>query len=346
MTRARMVLAVALLLALPVCARAGSEGAGTTAANFLTTGAGGAALGMGGATLALGNDLAAVYWNPAALSLIGATQMSFSHAELPDASRQEWASLGGTIQGRSWHWALGGTFVNQGTFEGRDAFNQPTGSFNASSAAIAGSFARSFGAYGGVGVTTRWVTDKLGDATGSGFGFDAGLLLRRGIFGFGAGAQNLGGQMKYGSASYPMPSSWGTGISIQHPMGLSLAVDWNFPREYYNDLRGGVEYRWHDAVALRAGYRRELASDPKTEPMTGPSFGLGAGSRGLWFDYAYMPSNLGTTEHRIAVTFTPSRAGLGADPFSDRVQDPDMQRLVGPPAPADEKKSSKKKKSQ
>jgi hypothetical protein len=270
--------------------------------------------------------------------------MSFSHAELPDASRQEWASLGGTIQGRSWHWALGGTFVNQGTFEGRDAFNNSTGSFSASSAAISGSLAKSFGKQGsGLGVTTRWVTDKLGDATGSGLGFDAGLLLRSGIFAIGGGAQNLGGQMRYGGASYPMPSNYGGGVSIQHPMGLSLAVDWNFPTAYYNDVRGGVEYRWHETVALRAGYRRELGTDPKTEPLTGPSFGLGAGSRGLWFDYAYLPSNLGATEHRIAVTFTPSKAGLGADPFGDRIQDPDAARVMGPPAPPDTKAAKKKK---
>jgi len=126
-------------------------------------------------------------------------------------------------------------------------------------------------------------------------------------------------------------------------MGLSAAVDWNFPNAYYNDLRGGVEYRWHEAVALRAGYRRELGTDPKTEPLTGPSFGLGAGSRGLWFDYAYLPSNLGATEHRIAVTFTPSRAGLGADPFGDRIQDPDAARVLGPPAPPDAKATKKKK---
>ena len=303
-------LAVLGVLVLAGRAEAGGGNAGTTAANFLTQGAGGAPLGMGGAALALGGDLAAAAWNPAALGGIGSAQLALSHAGLPDESRQEWVALGGTVRGPAWNWGLSGLFVNQGSIEGRDASNQPTGALDASSVALGGTLTRNFGS-GAAGVTARWVGDHLGPVTGSGFTFDAGLQLRRAGFGLGAAAQNVGGQMAYGSTRYPFPTNYGAGLSFEDSRGIRAALDMNFPYAYYQDVRLGLEYRWKETLALRTGYRRELGSDPASEALTGPSFGLGAGAHGLWLDYAWLPSNLGASEHRIGLTFVPERARMG-----------------------------------
>jgi hypothetical protein len=51
----------------------------------------------------------------------------------------------------------------------------------------------------------------------------------------------------------------GLGAALDLPgTGLRLVLDANFPRAYYQDVRAGAEWRWHDLLALRAGYRREL----------------------------------------------------------------------------------------
>lgn len=302
--------AVIALVALPAAARATGENAGTSAAGFLASGPGGASSGMGGASLAFSDDLTGAVGNPAALGGVRSLSVAFAHSGLADESRQEWAAVGGAI-GEPWRWSCAGLFVNQGSFDGRDAAGQPTGSFTAGSTALSGSLARQFGATGAAGVTARWVGDRLGDVTGSGVCFDAGIQLRHGMLGFGAGAQNVGGSMRYSGASYPMPSSWGVGASLRHPAGLGLAIDYNLPRAYYQDVRAGVEYRWRGMLALRGGYRRELGSDPETEALDGPSFGLGAGSRGWWLDYSFAPSNLGSSEQRVALSFAMGHATGG-----------------------------------
>jgi hypothetical protein len=323
-------MAVLLALAIAGAAHAGIDNAGTTAANFLLAGSGGAPLGMGGATLGLPGDLASAAWNPAALRSLTQPEYSFSHAGLADDSRQEWVSAGGPFGASPWRWAASGLFVNSGSIEGRDALNNPTGSFSATSSAFGLSLARGFGDHASAGLTVRYVNDHLGSATGSGVTLDGGLLFTGGLFGLGFGAQNAIGQMNYSGTGYSFPTNYGAGISFQHPSGIRAAVDVNVPKAYYSDVRAGVEYRWHDQVALRTGYRRELGSDPATEALTGPSFGLGMGSRGLWFDYAFLPSTTGQSEQRVAISFTPSRSTVGT-PFG--LTDKPATPLVGPPAP-------------
>ena len=89
------VLAVTLLV--HASAMAGIENAGTTAANFLSLGAGTRTLAMGGATLGLGDDAASAGWHAAALGWVEGMEAALSHAGLPNSSLQEWGSLGGRL---------------------------------------------------------------------------------------------------------------------------------------------------------------------------------------------------------------------------------------------------------
>jgi LysM repeat protein len=91
--------------------------------------------------------------------------------------------------------------------------------------------------------------------------------------------------------------------------GLSLALDANFPKAYYNDVRFGAEYLWHGMVALRAGYRHEM-SDGGDDPLTGPTFGMGAGWNGYWLDYGYLISSNGEAQHRLGFRLTPGGLGV------------------------------------
>ena len=111
----------------------------------------------------------------------------------------------------------------------------------------------------------------------------------------------------------------GLGAALDLPVtGLRLALDANFPRAYYQDVRVGAEWRWHDLVALRAGYRRELDA-PADLAEGGPSFGIGAGAHGLWLDYGYLVPGVGEGQHRLSVTLRPGRFGwLAGDPFGQK----------------------------
>jgi LysM repeat protein len=308
-TTARATMAAALLTGM---AHADIDKAGTTAANFLSVGSGAGVLGMGGAVLGLGRDLSAAAWNPGALGWVNETQFVLSHSGLADAQAQEWVGAGGRLGG-STRWALTGLYHGQGSFEGRDATGASTGSFDVSSMAVGAQAAQTFGDRGTVGLGVKYVSEDLGGVRGSGVTFDVGAMLQAGRFGFGVAAQNLSGSMKYEGASYPFPTSYGMGASLIVPeQGLRFALDANFPEAYYSDLRGGVEWTWREQFALRAGYRAELGAE-SGEPLSGPSFGMGAGLGGVWFDYGYLISGMGSGgEHRIGMTLRPGGFNMGA----------------------------------
>ena len=322
----------ALILFTSGVARAGIDNAGTTAGNFLSVGSGAAILSMGGATLGSGRDLHAAAWNPAALGYLTETQFSLGHSSLAMESSQEWLSAGGRLSHGATRWAVDALYQSEGGFEGRDALNQSTGSFNVSNMALGVRLARPFGDVVNAGFGVRWVNENLGDAKGSGIGFDAGLQARAGQFGFGLAARNVGGQMKYDAGSYDLPGVFGAGVSWAHPSaGVRLNLDANFPNAYYNDVRMGAEWRWQDRLALRAGYRKELSA-PSDEPLSGPSFGFGVGAGGMWLDYGFLVGGADVQgQHRIGLTFRPNllRGGMSAmEPRVDNTPAPTVAAVI------------------
>jgi hypothetical protein len=339
--------AAVMLLVAAGWANADPSLAGTTAANFLNVGAGPRVLGMGGATIGLGQDLAGGAWNPAGLGWMNHSSVMLSHAGLENESLQEWAAIGGRIGKSQTRWSLSGLFQGDGSFEGRDASNNPTGTFSANSFAIGLHVAQQLGGVVTIGAGAKSVNDKLGDATGSGFTFDGGIMAHKEVMGVGVGvgvaAQNMGGTMTYAGESYDFPSNVGVGGSLSHAKsGLSAALDLNFPKAYFKDARAGVEWKWKESLALRAGYRKVGGEDE--DPSTGPTFGVGAGRGGFWIDYGYIVSGTGGSgEHRVGLALFPGRwSGLSSDPFGKGDIPRDFEshdaRIYGPPAPRGKKK--------
>jgi LysM repeat protein len=322
-------IALAALVAAP--ASAGIERAGTTAANFLSIGSGAGVLGMGGAGLALEGGLSMVHWNPATLARLDWSEAVLSHAALGEASSQDWAAFGGRLRFLGVSGAVTGLYQGEGSFEGRDALNNPTGTFDVSSIALGLGVARAVGRFVTAGVAFKYASEDLGTVRGSGVAFDAGLQVRSGPFGFGAAAQNALGRMTYEGASYDFPTSYGIGASCAHAAsGLRLALDLNFPRAYYSDMRGGVEWNWNGHLALRTGYRAELGA-PANEPLGGPTFGMGTGVRGIWIDYGYQVGGGGAGQHLLGVTFHPGELTL---PTSQRTRRAGESGYVSASTPA------------
>lgn len=308
------VLTAALLIAAPAPSRAGIERAGTTAANFLQIGTGAGTLGMGGATLGLaGGDLGSITWNAASLAHLRETQIAFSHVGLAQSSAQEWAAVAGRMQNVPFRWAFSGLYQGDGSFEGRDALGNPTGNFSASSMAFGANGAYTFMEKVSVGVGVKYVSEALADVHGSGTAIDLGVHVTHGRYGFGAAMQNTAGKMKYEGASYPFGASMGLGVSMTDPAtGVRAALDFNVPNAYYPDVRAGVEWMYHNRFALRTGYRYELGAEA-SEPMTGPTFGMGAGANGFWLDYALLLGGAsGDGQHRVGLTFRPGAMNFGS----------------------------------
>ena len=317
-------------------AAAGIDNAGTTGANFLSLGSGAGVLGMGGAAVGGWSDLTGVTWNAGSLGMLNESQIVFSHSPLTGGGAQDWAAYGGRFGSSPMRWAANALYQGDGSFEGRDALGNPTGSFGASSMAFGATLARAITPNVTLGLGGKMVTEKLADASGFGGTFDAGVLVHQGDFGFGVAGQNLGGRMKYGNAYYSMPTNLGLGVSYLNPgSGLKIALDYNHPSAYYDDVRAGVEWTWRDRVALRTGYRHEMGG-VTNDALNGPTFGMGAGVRGIWFDYGYLASSNGDAQQRLALRFSP-RAWNGGEEMgmnggSEGKRAPSMSDKI-PPAP-------------
>ena len=311
------LICVLFMAALTQPALAGSEKAGTTAANFLTFGNDAAILGHGGAGPGLSGDLGLLSWNVASLGWLHETEIEFSHASLQSSTAQEYLAVGGRLGQTGARWSFSGLYQSEGSFEGRDAFNNSTGSFNVSSFAAGGHVAYPFAGIASIGAGAKWVDESLGATTGGGVTFDAGVQVHAGMFGLGFAAQNAFGKMRFDGTPYDFPTNYGVGVSVNHPQsGLKVAFDANFPTAYYQDLRGGVEWRWRDAMAIRTGYRAELGA-PSNEQLSGPTFGVGAGVYGMWIDYGYVVSGDNAAEHRISLSLRPGRLNLGHSAMDD-----------------------------
>ncbi len=295
-----------LLAANEVAAQAAGEAAGTSTGNFLVVGTGASALSMAGATLATGNDLAAAAWNPASLARMDVLQFSLSHAPLPGGATQDWVAAGGRVGGSETRWALDALFHQEGTLEGRDALDNPTGSLTVSDLALGARLALPLTSALSAGLGGKWVHEALAGIDGTGFALDAGLRATAGPVGFALAARNLGSGMSYGGTRYDLPGVIAAGVSWGDEVrGLKLDADLESPLHYYRDVRVGGEWLWHERVALRAGYRLALGA-PADEALSGVTFGLGAGVGNTWLDYAYSPEGAtGAGQHRIGLTFRP-----------------------------------------
>jgi hypothetical protein len=320
------ILAVTLLAS--TTARAGIENAGTTAANFLSLGAGARSLAMGGASLGLGDDVGGIAWNAAALGWVEGTDAALSHAALPNSSLQEWGTIGARLGGVGTRWALSGLYQGDGSFQGLDASGAPTGNFSVASMAVGATLAQQLGGIASVGVGAKAVHENIATASGTGVTFDAGLMIRARGFGIGVAAQNLRGQMSYGGTRYPFPTSYGVGLGYTHPgAGIRLALDANFPDAYHPDVRTGVEWLYRGSLALRAGYRMELGSN--ADPLTGPAFGLGARAAGMWLDYGYLLAGEGSGQHRVGLRFHFGGGAQASEPTSRPAEKPKKPEKPG-----------------
>jgi hypothetical protein len=283
-------------------AGASEEAAGTRAASFLSAGAAPSVLAMGGAAVALGRDLQGATLNPAALGWIAAPQFALSHASFADETAQEWIAFSSRVGASRTRFGLAAVIRDEGTIVGRDANDVPTSDARAQDLALTLRLARPFGEHVSLGGAAHVVSQRIGDVAGSGFAFDAGAQLRLGFLSLAIAGQNFGGGMRWAGERWAMPAQIATGLALEHAAsGLRMALDVTAPADYYRSVRVGGEWRYHDRLALRGGWRTELGAPPE-DRAGGPAFGMGAGAGAMWLDYGYLLSPTGAATHRIGLS--------------------------------------------
>lgn len=295
---------------------------GTTAAEFLQIGVGARASALGGAFVASADDAAALYWNPAGLARMAQSEVLVTHsAWLADVT---FDYLGVGLQAG----ALGTVGVSVTRLGVPDMLvrtedrQEGTGeTFDAADLAVGLSVGRAVTDRFSVGLTAKFIQQRIWHASATGFAVDLGTQFRTDFFGgltIGAALYNFGTDLRMGGRdlrtftdpdprqqgnndrvpanyevdAWSLPLNFQIGVStraLDTPMHrLTLAVDALHPSANYESINVGAEYGFAGRVFLRGGYQNLFLEDSEG----GLSAGLGVNQPMFYgglakLDYAY-----------------------------------------------------------
>ena len=294
---------------------------GTSVAQFLKIGVSARTIGMGGAFVAVANDVSAIYDNPAGLAELNAYEAIFTHTDwLVDTDFDFGAfalDLGtfGTIGAMIMSFSSGEMAVR--TVELPDGTGEQ---FDVRNLAFGLSYARSLTDNFGVGISIKYIQERIWHVSANTIAFDIGTLFTTPFWGIrlGASLTNFGSSMQlegrdikfahdpdpnnlgnvsvvnaeYEMKSYSLPLRFQVGlakdvISSEYNR-LTIAIDALHPNDNFESVNTGFEYGFNELVFIRGGYKSLFLADSEE----GFTAGVGAhirigGTVILKADYAY-----------------------------------------------------------
>lgn len=318
-----LIAAVCLLLAQPETHAQSFSKAGRASFQFLKIGIGARQTAMGEAGLSVVRDVNAVYWNPAGVTGISSTEASFSYtrwlADLNYVAGAVGVQLGDIG-------VLGVSFANLGYGNIPEALgvvesgssDTRTGNTFTGSDMLAGiTFARQFTDNLSIGVSAKYLREKLFVYSVGTVAFDVGTLYDTKFKGirFAMSAQNFSKSVQYlkvGSreAGYDIPLLFNIGASIDminpgdafinagESQRLTLAVETVNSNDYGERWQVGAEYAFMDFLYLRGGYKFNIEDG-------NVSFGVGLqkklGGMDLRVDYSYAAYEFLSPPQRVSL---------------------------------------------
>ena len=277
---------------------------GTTVAQFLKIGAGARPIALGGAYTALANDINSVYWNPAGLARIGGNgEATFNHAEWLADTQYDFAAFSLTASTMG---SVGFHVISFRTPEEKvRTIRSPQGTgqvWDYNSIAIGGTFARNLTDKFSIGLTGKFIQEKLFNETARGAAFDIGVLYQTPFrnLSLGASITNFGTKMKldgrdvffnedplpeegsvdqvpskYRTESFDIPLTLRFGLAWtvmqDENMTVLAMADGNHPNDNSESINSGVEISLRNMIFLRGGYKA-LFQDNSEQGVT---FGVG-----------------------------------------------------------------------
>lgn len=278
-----------------------SDKAGTSGLSFLKFGRGAKAVGMGEAFTAQSGEVTSAWWNPAGLSGIKGIQVSFTHNQwFQDITVEHFTSA--LSFGKN---TLGLSFTMNKIPDiqkrGEVSTPEPIALFDAHDVAFSLSFARIIKEEIGLGLSAKWLYEKIDINSASGWGFDlGGIYLPFERLKFGLAILNLGQKIKFEKEKFSLPTLYKVGVTyLVEKKNLNSDFVFGFdlvkPTDDEVKVHLGGEVSLYQTLKIRLGY--QTGYDEKDF-----SFGLGTKFRKYSIDYAYLPykSDLGSV-HSVSL---------------------------------------------
>jgi hypothetical protein len=280
-------------------------GAGTSAGDFLTLGAGSRLAGMGGGGTALIDDASTLYWNPGAMTSVPKKSAVLMHTAYLESTSYSQASYVQNF-GRLGAGGISFNYFSSGDIDKKDTSGADSGSFSPNDMAVTLGYAKTVGPVS-LGGGVKYVKTTIVDSAST-FALDLGLEskpLLNDKLRLAATAYNLGGTLTYDQEAEDLPQEFRLGAAYQITKKVSLVLDGASPKSGDTYFAGGAEYKhsWGDQWGLgaRAGYSTRTAGD--VSGLTGVTFGLGVSRGAFGLDYALVPQgDLGIT-HWMALVY-------------------------------------------
>lgn len=254
-----------LILWLPMAAHATNAKVGTSGAQFLKIGASARPTAMGDAFVGIADDVNAVYFNPGGLGFLDRAQVT--------AMRTQW------FQGMDYDFGAFALPLPQGALgfsistlqasdlEKRSTDESSQGTFGTLDAAYSAAYGRKIGDTWSLGVTGRYLNQKIDVYSATAWGADVGVLkkLENRPITFGLALRNMGGGIKFVSESDPQPFVIDAGAGIKLLSNkLLIGVNVQKPRDNDAKLGAGGEY----TQKLQKDFRFSVRGDTRgCEPI-------------------------------------------------------------------------------
>lgn len=262
---------------------------GTTGMAFLKSGVGGRALGMGEAYTAIATDPAATFYNPAALVLSTNPQILLMHKGWIADMQTEF--LASSVAWDDFRFGLSINSTSINNLEIRTIPGDPLGTFDVRYAAIGLSTAYKFSPLLGIGITGKFLFEKIYVEDASGFAADMGAhYITPWDVQLSFVINNIGSMsaLQYESTRLPLTIRAGAAYTYfvsaidANITGAADAV--SFTHEKETHLHLGAELDYKHTVAMRLGYQTGYEAKNKSI-----SAGIGVHYNIINLDYAYVP---------------------------------------------------------
>ena len=262
---------------------------GTTAGEFLQIGVGARAMGQGGAFVASADDISALYWNPAGLARITRNEVFVAHSEWLSDITFDYVGVGFRL-GAAGTVGVSLTMLGVPDMIVRTADRQDgTGeTFDAADLAVAMTYSRVITDRFSVGVTAKYVSQRIWHSSATGFAIDLGTQFRTDFFGgltIGASLFNFGSGLRLSGRdvrtfvdpdpahlgnngrvpanfeldTFSLPLNFQFGLSSR-PIAtrmhqLTVSADALHPSSNNESVNVGMEYGFQNRVMFRLGYQ-------------------------------------------------------------------------------------------
>ncbi len=279
---------------------------GTTGADYLKIGLGADAVGMGEAYTASSGEVTSMFYNPAGLAAMDASQLTATHLNWIADTQYEALAFArpdvdfGTV-------GVGVFLLHMPPIAARDEYNHDQGTVNVSDLGVQVSYAKDMQRWLGVsglsgGASLKILHRELAGQAASGGALDIGALYALDDhITLGLSCLNAGYLSKFGSEQdyLPFVVRLGTAYAYSFAAGQKVVAALDLTQSLDNQLRSnvGLEYTLLNLLHARAGYKFGYDSDAFQA-------GLGVGWQAISVDYAIKLMGVFGPTHYVSASMT------------------------------------------